>query len=85
MESIYESHSITNLTISTGIKTLLLYPASKFSYTPGHYISITNNPSNYMEGVLDYYDDVNNEIQVNVDNVVGSGTYSSWTINLKNC
>jgi hypothetical protein len=59
------------LTIETGL-----------SYTAGENVIIYNNASNYMYGTISAYDAVSGVMIVSVYTVVGSGTYSTWTVNL---
>ncbi len=86
MGSIYESFSITELTLSTGLKTISLYPILdvhiKYSYTPGQYLLISNDNGQYMKGNLISYNETTNTIVVDVDIVVGSGNCNCWIINL---
>lgn len=56
------------------------------AYTPGTRVRFadSSNPSvNYFEGVIDSYDTVSGNFDlIDIDNKVGSGTYSSWNISL---
>ena len=76
----YRGSSTTTLSVSVATKTLTI--ETGLSYTAGENVIIYNNASNYMYGTISTYDAVSGVMIVSVYTVVGSGTYSAWTVNL---
>jgi hypothetical protein len=74
----YYATSSSSLAIGTGSKTFTTQ--SGLAYAANMRVRIAYNASNYMEGVCTSYSGTS--LVVNVDRVVGSGTYASWTIGL---
>lgn len=62
---------IMNITIDTGL-----------AYTPGQTVIIAFDASNKMEGDVISYNPTTGALQVNVTNITGSGSYSTWCVNL---
>lgn len=52
-------------------------------YVQGEYISIVYDASNKMEGFIRFYDIATNILTVDINYFSGSGTYNSWSLNLK--
>lgn len=76
----YLTTSTTSLTIATGTQTLTV--DTGLAYSPSQSITIANNSTNYMTGEVTTYATGNGQLVANVTTTVGSGTYTSWTINL---
>jgi len=74
--------SVTELTIGTGSKSLTVEVQK--SFLPGMSVKIarTVSPSNWMHGDVTGYNAATGELVVNVLEILGSGTYSDWTITL---
>ena len=72
--------STTSLAIGTGSKTLTTQSGKTF--TVGRYIQIgvTNSGANFMNGQITSYSGTT--LVVNVDSIGGSGTHSTWTLDL---
>lgn len=80
-----------NDTTSTSTTSLLIEVASKSltvdiskSYQPGMSVKIarTASPSNWMLGDVTSYNSGTGALVVNVTHILGSGTYTDWTITL---
>lgn len=76
----YPSTSTTSLTIGTGSQSLTI--GTGLSYTPAQPIIIANSVSNYMVGLVTTYNSGTGALVANISSIAGSGTYTSWTINL---
>jgi hypothetical protein len=78
----YKTSSVTSLLIGTGTKYLVVDP--DLSYTTGQrvVIALPNDPTNRMEGVVIFYDATTGQMQVAVDTDYGSGTFTTWDVNL---
>jgi len=76
------ANSTTSLTIGTGSKSLTV-DTSK-SYQPGMSVKIarTASPSNWMHGDVTSYNSGTGALVVNVTTILGSGTFTDWTITL---
>ena len=76
--------STTSLTIGIGSQSLTV-DVSK-SYMPGMSVKIayTTSPSNWMHGDVTSYNSGTGALVVNVMNVLGSGTFTDWTITFSN-
>jgi len=74
------STSVTSLAISIASKSLTVDTAK--SYQPGMSVKIarTSSPSNWMHGDVTSYDTGTGALVVNVLDILGSGTYTDWTI-----
>jgi hypothetical protein len=71
----YATTSSSSVTIGTGSKTFTV--ASGLSWSAGHPV-IAISGSNFMDGTVTSYSSTT--LVINVTSVLGSGTYSSWTI-----
>jgi len=77
----YSTTSSTSLTIGTGSQTLTI--EADLAWTAGQPVVIVNgNNSNTMTGTVTSYNASTGVMVVNVATTTGSGTYSSWTVNL---
>jgi hypothetical protein len=74
------STSTTSLAIALGTKSLTV-DVSK-SYQPGMTVKIarTASPSNWMQGEVISYNSGTGALVVNATSILGSGTYTDWTI-----
>lgn len=68
--------SVSSVLIGTGAKTFTV--ASGLSYTANQPIKISNSVTNYMLGTVTSY--TTTSLVVNIDSVVGSGTFATWSI-----
>ena len=70
--------SVTELTISTGPHVLTLdYPRG---FVPGGRVIVAHDAARWMFGQVDAYDPAGPTLTVTATAVAGSGTYSSWTV-----
>ena len=76
----YSTTSSTSMTIGTG--TFNITVEKDLAYTEGQNINIFYDLTHYMIGVINSYSYVSGIINVLVNNVLGSGSYSSWEVNL---
>ena len=76
----YLTTSSTSLTIGTGSKSLTV--GTGLAYSASQTVKIANDASNYMEGTVTSYNSGTGALVVSVDTTSGSGTFSSWTVNL---
>jgi hypothetical protein len=76
----YATTSTTALTINTGTQNLTV--GTGLSYTVGQPVIIANSGTEYMTGVVSSYNSGTGAMVASISNIVGSGTYSSWTVNL---
>jgi hypothetical protein len=72
------AHSTTNLTISTGNKTLTVQ--NNLIFPVGQTVKIGYDAENYMTGNVVSYNSSNGNLVVNVTSVVGSGDYPTWSV-----
>jgi hypothetical protein len=73
--------SSTSLTIGTGSQSLTI--ATGKTYYTSQQMTLTNG-ANSMTGQITSYNTSTGALVVNVTSVVGSGTFSSWTVTLTN-
>jgi hypothetical protein len=76
----YLTSSTTSLSISTGSKSLTV--ETGLSYSKTQTVRIVNSVNNYMEGTVTSYNSGTGALVIDVDTIVGSGTFSSWEVNL---
>ena len=78
----YKTTSSTNETIALGSQTFVV--ETGLSWTTGQTAIVTDasNDANYMAGEVTAYNSANGNFTVNVTVVGGSGTKSSWVVNL---
>ena len=69
------SESLNSLDITLGKKSLTIGNGITFTNPR---ITIKHNDLNYMEGTITSYDTVSGQLIVNVDLIVGEGSYNSW-------
>lgn len=76
----YLTSSTTSLTIGTGAKTLTV--GTGLSYSSQQDIVIAYDASNHMHAVVTSYNSSTGALVVDVQNKTGSGTYTSWVVNV---
>lgn len=78
----YATTSTTTMTI--GIANQFFVVDKDLAYTTGQraVIALNGDPNNRMEGVVINYDSTTGQLSVAVDTIYGSGTYSTWDVNL---
>jgi hypothetical protein len=76
----YLTSSTTSNTVSNGNKTFTI--GTGLSYTPTQNITISYDASNHMHGEVLTYTSGTGVLTVDINNHTGSGTYTSWTVNV---
>ena len=77
----YATTSSTSLTIASS-GTITLTVGTGLAYTAAQSVIIANNGSNYMSGTVNSYNSGTGVMTVILTASTGSGTYSSWSVNL---
>ena len=78
--NLYATTSTTTLTIGTGTQNLTV--GTGLSYTVGQPVTIAYSISYEMFGNVISYDSGTGAMSVDVTSVIGTGTLSSWTVNI---
>ena len=76
----YLTTSTTSNTVSNGNKTFTI--GTGLSYTPTQNITISYDASNHMHGEVLTYNSGTGVLTVDIKNHTGSGTYTSWVVNV---
>jgi collagen type VII alpha len=76
----YAATSTTSLSITTGLKQLTA--DAELAYTAGQFVIVANTIDNLFQGPVNSYDKNTGSMSVSATTIIGSGTYSSWEINL---
>ena len=76
----YLSTSTTSNAVSNGTKTFTI--GTGLAYTPTQYITISYDATNHMHGEVTTYDSGTGVLVVDISNHTGTGTYTSWVINV---
>jgi hypothetical protein len=76
----YKTTSTTSNSVTNGSKTFTV--DANLSYIPEQEVLIVFNASNHMHGTVTSYNSTTGQLIVNVKSNSGSGTYTSWVINL---
>lgn len=76
----YQATSTSSVTIGTGAKTFTVQ--SGRGYAAGQWLRVSNSASNYMEGTVTSYSGTTLIINVPTGRAIGSGTYTSWNVNI---
>jgi hypothetical protein len=76
----YRTSSVTSNTVSNGAKTFAV--DLNLSYIPLQEILVVYDVSNHMHGEVTSYNPATGSLVVDIKKHTGSGTYTSWTINL---
>jgi len=78
----YSTYSTTTLTIGNGTQSLYVEPGLAYSQNQPVIISHTGG-SEHMHGTVNGYDRIGGGLSVSVSNHTGSGTFSTWLVNLE--
>jgi hypothetical protein len=76
----YKTSSVTSNSVSNGSKSFAV--DINLSYIPLQEILVVHNPANHMHGEVTSYDATTGALVVNIKTHTGSGTYTSWVLNL---
>ena len=76
----YKTSSVTSNSVTNGSKSFAV--DINLSYIPLQEILVVHNPANHMHGEVTSYDAATGALVVNIKTHTGSGTYTSWVINL---
>ena len=76
----YKTSSVTSNSVSNGSKSFAV--DINLSYIPLQEILVVHNPANHMHGEVTSYDAATGALVVNIKTHTGSGTYTSWVLNL---
>ena len=76
----YTTSSITPLTIATGTQSLTVDTGLALSI--GQSVIIANSATDQMTGSIVSYDPLTGALVTNITAIVGSGTFSSWSVSL---
>jgi hypothetical protein len=76
----YKTTSTTSNSVSNGSKNFTV--DLNLSYIPLQEILIVHNPANHMHGEVTSYNPATGALVVDIKNHTGSGTYTSWALNL---
>ena len=76
----YASTSTTSLTLATGAQSLTI--GTGLAYTAAQPVIVANDASHYMTGLVTSYNTATGALVVNVTAITGTGTFTSWTVNL---
>lgn len=76
----YQATSTSSVAIGTGAKTFTVQ--SGRGYSAGQWLRVSNSSSNYMEGTVTSYSGTTLIINVPAGRAIGSGTYTSWNVNI---
>jgi hypothetical protein len=76
----YKTTSTTSNSVSNGSKNFTV--DLNLSYIPLQEILVVYNPANHMHGEVTSYDSATGALVVDIKTHTGSGTYTSWVLNL---
>jgi hypothetical protein len=76
----YLTTSTTSNTIGNGTKSFTI--GTGLSYTPTQSITVAFDASNHMHGEVLTYNSGTGALSVDINHHTGSGTYTSWTVNV---
>ena len=76
----YKTSSVTSNSVTNGSKSFAV--DINLSYIPLQEILVVHNPANHMHGEVTSYDAATGALVVDIKNHTGSGTYTSWVLNL---
>lgn len=78
------SYNASGFTLSTGNKNIYIPSSTYVGWSTGSRVRMYHNATNYMEGIvtssMSYPTPAGSYITINIDYVVGSGTYSVWNV-----
>lgn len=75
----YSTSSNTSHSVTLGSKTFTV--STGLAYSIGQTVIIANSAINFMKGIVTNY--TSNSLTVNITAITGSGTFTSWQINLE--
>jgi len=78
--NLYATTSTTSLTIALGSQSLTV--GTGLAYTVGQQIIIAYDGTHLMTGSVTSYNSATGAMVANITSITGTGTYSSWTMNL---
>lgn len=76
----YQATSTSSVAIGAGAKTFTVQ--SGRGYSAGQWLRVSNSSSNYMEGTVTSYSSTTLIINVPTGRAIGSGTFTSWNVNI---
>ena len=76
----YKTSSVTSNSVSNGSKSFTV--DLNLSYIPLQEILVVHNPANHMHGEVTSYNAATGALVVDIKTHTGSGTYTSWVLNL---
>ena len=76
----YQTTSANSLSIATGIQSFTV--DTGLAYSVGQDVIIAYDINNHMIGMVSSYDPLTGAMVVDVNTLAGSGTYTSWDVNL---
>jgi hypothetical protein len=76
----YKTSSTTSNSVSNGTKNFTV--DTNLAYIPLQEILVVYDPSNHMHGEVTSYNSATGALVVDIKNHTGSGTYTSWVLNL---
>ena len=76
----YLTSSTTSLLIGNGAKTLTV--GTGLAYTPTQDITIVNDAAHHMHAAVTSYNSTTGALVVDVNSHTGTGTFTSWTVNV---
>lgn len=76
----YQATSTSSVAIGAGAKTFTVQ--SGRGYSAGQWLRVSNSSSNYMEGTVTSYSSTTLIINVPAGRAIGSGTFTSWNVNI---
>ena len=81
---VWTSYDGSGFTLSTGVKQIYIPTTTYVGWSVGTRIRMFHNATNYMEGIItspmSYPTPGATFISIDIDYVVGSGTYSTWKV-----
>jgi hypothetical protein len=78
----WNTTSVTSMTIGTGIQNMIV--GLNLAYSTGQrvVIALNNDEDNRMEGYVRTYDNITGQLTVDVSDIFGAGTYTTWDVNI---
>jgi len=78
----YHTTSSSSHTLTTSGQSTIVVDDLEVDYTPGQTIIVAYDEANHQHGTVVSYNPANGQLTFINDNKTGSGTYTSWTVNL---
>lgn len=76
------STSTTSLTISTGVKNLIIQTGKAYVVGMSLIIASTASPGNRMAGLIQSYNSTSGDLSILVESTTGTGTFTSWAVSV---